>query len=291
MTVTHHRAYMAELPPDVRATASTKWPFEVGLLYRADCIIDDSYQRPAQEAFVTEITDAFSPTLVGTLDVSARENGVFAVLDGQQRYLAMGNRGMRTFYASIYKGMSLADEAGFFFRKNRDRRGMPPFYAFRARTVAGDQEAIDIRDTVEQAGFVLGQNTNDREVIGAIKAVETAYGYVSDDRNECLSPGLRTIRGSWYGRKGSLDSTLITGLGRFWSRFADEEVDLDRLNSQLAISGPSGLLGMARDRYATVRGATGKASMQWLVARSTAEVYNQQLERKLRLDLKRLGVV
>lgn len=270
------RPAIAELPELEANRAHAEWPFDVGLVPLRNLVVDDTYQRPPSHEFIARMASQFDPTLVGTIDVADRGKGIYAVLDGQQRFFAMTQVGKTACYCSIYSGMTLADEAGFFYRKNRDRKAMKPFYSFRARKIAGDEEAAQITDVVEAEGFILGPTTNDREVIGAIRAIEIAYGYQSEFREESLSPALRTVRESFFGRKGSLDATLLQGLGRFWQVVSDDEITDERLHEALGTVGPSGLLGMARDAAAsTPRSSKGGVSMPWLVARKTGEIYNR----------------
>lgn len=270
-------AVAATLPRADKLRAQAEWPFEVGLVYVRDLLVDDTYQRPPHHRFISEMAANFDPTLVGTIDVNARKGGVFAVLDGQQRLGAMTQVGKTACYCSIYTGMSIQDEAGFFFRKNRDRKSMKVYYAFRARTIAGDAEAIAIRDTVEAQGFTLGESSNERDVIGAIRAIEIAYSYSSPHRDESLTPALVTIHKSVFGRKGSLDAWLIQGLGRFWQNYADSEVDQKIVQETLSELGPTNFLGRVREKQVTSStGGVRGVSQPWVAARVLVDEYNRR---------------
>lgn len=287
---------LASLPEQQENRAKAEWPFEVGLTYLADMIVDDEYQRPPHHQFIAEGASHFDETLVGCIDVNRRTNGQLAILDGQQRFRMMQQVGKTTCFAAIYEGMNLADEAGFFYRKNKDRKSMAPYYGFRARTVAGDPEAIEIRMAVEAQGFVLSSSSNDREAIGAIRAVETAWTYSSEYREEALTPTLQTIRDSVFGRKDSLSSWLIMGVARFWQNYSDEEVERDQLSGVILPIGATGLIGLARDRQA-VASSSGRprSSLPWTIARILAEEYNRRIrggrrgDFQGRLDINRLA--
>lgn len=289
----------AELPPVERRRASAEWPFEIGLVRLDHLLIDDTYQRPPHDLFVKEIADDFDPTLVGCIDVSERAKGKYAVLDGQQRLLGMLEIGKTACYCSIYKDMSIPDEAAFFYRKNKDRRTMKPYYSFRARVVAGEPDAVAIQAITSQQGFILGDSTNQAEVIGAIKSAEIAYHLDSEFRTESLSVTLRTIRESIFGRKGSLDSWIIQGIARFWQVYSDEEVKhLSELHRALSELGPMDLVRNAREAYIPVSGratfSSNRISMPLCTARVIVSVYNKTVNPKGRgasgdrLDLKKL---
>src|SRR5262252_750846 len=135
--------------------ATTEWPFAVELLPLADLLVDHKYQRPPQQAFVDKLISEFDETLVGILDVAHRGNGTHAILDGAQRYQAL-LKFKQTAWCAVYKGMSLAEEAMFFYRKNRNRRSVHPFYQFRALMVTGDKQSLAINKIVEDTGYKLG---------------------------------------------------------------------------------------------------------------------------------------
>lgn len=290
-------AIAAVLPRQDKLRAEAEWPFSVGLVYLRDLVVDDTYQRPPHHRFISEMAASFDPTLVGTIDVNKRKGNTHAVLDGQQRLGAMTAVGKTACYCSIYTGMTLEDEAGFFYRKNRDRKSMKAYYAFRARAVAGDKEAITIRKKVEAQGFTLGEASNERDVIGAIRSVEVTYGYASDYRSESLSAALYTIRHSVYGRKGSLDSWLIQGLGRFWQNYADDEVDDKTVEAILSDFGPTNFLGRVREKQVTTStGGRQGVSQPWTAARIIADEYNRRTRGTARgrsfkgkLDLNRIS--
>lgn len=236
--------------------ARAEWPYEQALIYLDACIVDDTYQRPGQTSFVRSLVENFDETLVGSLAVNERKNKRLAILDGQQRFLAMGTVGKTSCWASVYRGMSVKDEAGFFYRMNKDRKTMESYYGFRARRVAGDPVAEMITMIVESEGFSIAHSSNDNDVIGAVRSLEVAYHYTSDVRDDALAPTLRTIRESIYGRKNSLNTWIIQGLARFWSLTADDEVDRKVLNDIIADYGPGGLMAMVREKQAQQRGRT-----------------------------------
>lgn len=230
---------------------STEWPFEVKLVELASLVVDDRYQRPVQERFVATMAEEFDETLVGCIDVSDRADGTHAILDGQQRVSAM--RILPTpktaCYAAVFEDMDLEDEAGFFYRKNKDRRAMKGFYGFRARLVAGDLDATGIDDVVRSEGFELGEKTDNVKVIGAISTVETAWGLHSNHRSEALSPALRTIAKTWPGREDSLSAQVIAALARFWGDYPDAAVNEMVLTRALEeIGSPGNWIGLGRER-------------------------------------------
>lgn len=274
--VTDEQAVDAAREPDERPVitveAGDEWPFTVELLPLDAMIVDRTYQRPVEERFVGGIVDDFDETLIGAIDVSDRKGTeVYAILDGQQRWEALKRVGKRTCYAATFPDMDLQDEAGFFFRKNKDRRTMQGYYGFRARVVAGDLGAIGVKDTVEAEGFRLGPKTDHEDVLASVAACETAWTWSSEHRDESLTPALRTIRENWRGQKGSLQASTILAFATFWRRYPDELVDEQTLKDSLGfLSTPLNLINLGREKRAQ------SPSLAMAMAEHVAETYNRR---------------
>jgi hypothetical protein len=245
------------------------WPFTVELLNLKDLMVDQTYQRPPQETFVQSIVDNFDEILVGTLDVAERKDGTHAILDGAQRFEAL-QKFKANVWCSVYKGMSIKDEAQFFYRKNRNRRGVHPFYQLRALIVTGDKTAIAINRIVESEGYKLEVGGVPDHIITAIRAVEDCYAMNSLQRKESLSPTLHVMRQCFYGRKSGKEGELIKGLGKFFQPFGDNEIDMDWLIDVLAGQNPQTLIGRATDKAQTSR----HPRAYWL-AKDIVEIYNR----------------
>jgi hypothetical protein len=251
------------------------WPFDVDLVPVSKLFADTKYQRPPLEPFIERLVREFDETLVGAIDVSARSDGRYAILDGLQRFSAVKKVGKATVHCSIYRGMTLAEEAEFFVKKNRDRRSVHPYYTFRARLVSGEKAVKQIDRIVRKHGFKLGVGAGPDDVITAIRAVEDSHAYTSVPRPRgALDPALQTIRESFFGRKGAKEGEIIRGLGRFWQAFYDEEVDYGLLLDKLAAVGPLTIIGRAKDRLVGKRGH----SAGYEVAREVVKVYNTGLK-------------
>jgi hypothetical protein len=246
-----------------------EWPFAVELIKLGDLLVDLKYQRPPQEAFVVKLITEFDETLVGVLDVAERENGTHAILDGAQRYQALLKH-KKAAWCAVYKGMSISDEAMFFYNKNRNRRSVHPFYQFRALLVTGNKQAVHISRIVSSEGYKLGIGAAQDDVITAIRATEDAFLMRSLARQESLSAALRVMRACFYGRRGGKEGELIRGLGRFFQPFEDELIDLPWLIDKLAGQNPQTLLGRAEDKAETTR----HPRAYWF-AKDVVDIYNR----------------
>lgn len=270
-------------PRGVGRDAMTEWPFQVKLLARRQLILDESYQRAAKPQFVRDLVLRFDERLVGTLDVSDRGGGSYAILDGNQRNTAMEQLGKQRCWCAIYEGMTVKDEAEFFLHKNRDRQVVHPYYHLRARIVAGHEDALHIERIVGDHGFKLATSSGSPDSLAAIKSVEAIYHLQSDVRENLLGATLQLVREVFLGRKGATDAEMLRGVAAFLARFSDSEIRWDHWKDALAASGPALIRGRARDATPSGRGESGYA-----IARVLVEVHNTGLPRGQRLDAKRL---
>lgn len=270
---------VAERKHSQRKVWQAEWPFEVELL-PLHKLFAEEYQRPVIDPFVTQKVKEFDPTLVGTLDVSSdAESSRYAILDGLQRSEIVARVGKKAVWCSVYHGMTFEERSAFFLKKNRERRNMHPFYALRARRLAGEGAAGAIFAIAKRTGFVLAATSSTQDGIVAVGAVEDAYGMRSLVREEALTPTLKTVRNSFPGRAGATEGTLLRGLGRFWQAYADDEVNVDRLYETLAAAGPKTLVG-----YATDRVQTSRHPKAFLTAQEIVRIYNKGLKREAKLN-------
>lgn len=272
----------------VELPAGKEWPFTMKLIEVTACFADERYQRPPGQRFVRDIVLNFDERLVGAIQASAREDGRFALLDGQTRWLAMQIIGKHRCWAAIYEGMDLAAEARFFYRVNKHRKTVSPFYGFRARVLSGEEKAVAIQAAVEAAGLKIRPDTSgERGQVAAVAALETVYDTPSAVREDTLAPVLAVLGTTWKGLKKSTDSELLRGLGRFFAVYADSEIVPDHLEDQLQALGPQLVIARARDVGGSVaspsKRATGLSAARALVA-----IYNTGLARSSRLDPARL---
>ena len=223
------------------------WPFTVELLQLKNLMVDLTYQRPPQENFVQQIVENFDEILVGTLDVAEREDGTHAILDGAQRFEAL-KKFKTNVWCSVYTDMDITDEAMFFYKKNRNRRSVHPFYQFRALMVTGDKKSIAINRIVKSEGYQLGIGGIPDDTITAIRAVEDCYEMRSLQRKESLSATMHILRQCYFGRKSGKEGELIRGLGKFFQPFGEDEIDTDWLIDCLSGQNPQVLLGRAADK-------------------------------------------
>jgi hypothetical protein len=257
----------------------SEYPFTLEMVGLPSLFMDERYQRPVDESWVQKnIVDQYDPGQIGALDVSARASGEYAVLDGGRRWTGLSIIGTKTAPCCVHYGMSVADEARFFYKKNKDRQNVHPYYQIRARIVMGERKARRINKIVSECGYRLYIASSTENDIPAIGAVERAFEMSSIAREESLTPTLTTMRRCFLGRDKGTDGQIIRGLSRFFQNYYDDEIDLDTLDKLLTEIGPSLLIGRAQDQLASGRGGGSHAAA---IARILLDLYNRSGAKKL----------
>lgn len=175
-----------------------------------DLFVDPSYQRTLDEKRVDRIASEFDPALLGTLEVSAR-NGRSAVFDGQHRLAALRKIGRRSAPCIVHKELSVADEARLFVQLQTERKALPPLDRFRARIVAGEEQAIAIERIAKAAGYEVSGNRTTSS-IGAVTALDRTFAL---DKTGDVLAGALDLLSIWRGEPKATDGALIQGLGLF----------------------------------------------------------------------------
>lgn len=178
--------------------------------------VDDRYQRELNEARVKKIAETFNPAQLGVLEVSTREDGMFAVFDGQHRLAALQQVGWTDAPCLVHQDLTADDEAKLFIRLQSDRKSVTPLERFRARLFSGDETAVVIDKVTRLAGFHIGGH--DPYGIKAVTAVEAVYRREGPD---ALLNGLAAIHNLWGGDERSTNGHLIQGMTQFLLRYSN----------------------------------------------------------------------
>lgn len=213
---------------DTPARPPADWPYRFDLVPLDRLFVDVEYQRPLT-SFVESVANDYNPALIGTLIVSERRNGRFAIVDGQTRTEGARRNDEAVLPCLVYSGLSRAQEAELFADLQTKRRGMATYLRFRAALVAKRPEAIAIAALVQNAGFELDVEETPKTV-RAIAALE--YVYRRDPA--LLDRVMHLIARAWpdpdveYRASGE----MIRGLAVFLTR--ETKVDEKRLVERLS---------------------------------------------------------
>jgi hypothetical protein len=205
-----------------------EWPCKFAYVACESLFVDHEYQRAPNLAWVRRTAENFDPNLFGVL-VASKRNGVYALVDGQQRWMVLKALGMRTAPCMYYEGKTKEEEARIFVAMNFDRKMVNAWYHYRALRFAGDERILDVEGIVQEAGFVVGAKAGEKDSIiqspaalmsiydGSVDAISTSSTLSGP---EILARTLAIIDGAWGEKMGpgwrlAKSSSMIRGVARW----------------------------------------------------------------------------
>ena len=181
-------------------------------------IVTEQYQRILNMKNVAGIVKNFDPAKLGVLVVSHREDGTYAVLDGQHRLTALRRLGYDAANCIVLEGMTIQQEADYFRRQNENKQSLRINDTFNASLWAEDAESLRIKELMDKYGFRHGKSGQPMCIcaIGALQRILRRFG----DRT--LELTLACIAATWPHDSTILRCEMLAGLGEFWRRYGEK---------------------------------------------------------------------
>lgn len=177
--------------------------------------VDHRVQRPIDESRAADIARELDLTAVGTLVVSARDNGQFILLDGQHRVAGLRMAGHKHYHArcDVRRGLTLAEEAHLFRRLNRTRRPTQVIDHHRG-VVEGDPEAVGINEILTRFGWELGQGRRRKGVVLAVDALRQIWRMPGGP--DLLNATIWTLTKAFGDSPDAVRREMLLGTAGFW---------------------------------------------------------------------------
>jgi uncharacterized protein DUF6551 len=200
-------------------------------------------QREFVERQAAVYAQNFDLEALGYPVVSFRD-GVWYIVDGQHRVAALRMMGWddQQIECEVYEGLSEADEAELFLKRN-NRRAVRPFDKFKVAVAAGREAESDINRIVMTLGLKVSEQPDD----GCIQAVTALLRIYGSYGAPTLSRTLRIARDSYAKDRDALRGDVLMGLGLVVGKYngqLDEQTTIAHLAK--VSGGPLGLVGKAR---------------------------------------------
>lgn len=198
-----------------------------------DLSLDAAYQRSvdnhASQRLIASIAANFDWRLCAPLIVSRRADNVFVVIDGQHRAMAAQLRGMDDLPCCVHTYDSVEDEAKFFIAANRSRKPMNRLDDFHAAIVAGDSDAHQVRQLVEDAGLAIARNTASASwKPGEIAFTASIASTLKKHGAEIVSAALTSIAEAFPDQKVVHSGSIFLGIVKVLAS-PPEGLDRDRM--------------------------------------------------------------
>lgn len=232
--------------------------------------VDSNYQRELDRGKVERMLAEFRWDHFGSVILAPKDDGRFAVTDGQHRTkVAELHPRITHVPAMIINRSGTQAEAENFLVINRDRKAVTPIERYWAGLAAGDVAAARIRTVLESAGCDVAPDSGiyKPHLTNAVTAIGRALERYGD---KAVRQALETIRKAWPKHDKALRGTLIVGLARVIE--ANPKIDLDRMANMLR---PKSFDEMTAHAEA-LRKISGGDTIT-VLSRTLADLYNKGL--------------
>lgn len=230
----------------------------------------DLYQRPVKEGRINRtLREGFDADKLGCIMLSLREDGRYAILDGNHRVQMARKVGITALFARIFINLSYEQEAAYFRAFNTVN--LPTAMdRFRARVEEREPEALEMVAILEQHGMRVAFHGEAVGAVGAVAALDRLY---IDLGPQGYYDVVNLIHRAWGNERRAWIGPMIDGVRQFWIRYR-EEADIARLEDRLKLVHPEDIL-----RNASV-GLVKRGSAGSRIGRQIAEAYNQGLRNR-----------
>lgn len=183
--------------------------------------VDHAYQRPEQTKLVGEIVANLRPQLLGTPEVSDRGDGTYAIMDGQQRWLAVSALDApSTLRCNVHTGLTREEEAELFVALNKKRKQVSALERFLAEVFHGEPQASKINELVQGVNMDIGKlrSGTPETRIEAVSTLERIVSWKPVTPDADQFQGLRdtlNVMQIWRGDPKSNHTHWIMGIAYF----------------------------------------------------------------------------
>jgi hypothetical protein len=139
---------------------------------------DKLYQRPLVQTMINRIYKDFDPRLLATIIVSEREDGRYAILDGNHRVAAAKKAGLTSISCVVHKNLTVEQEAKMFSDLNQVRKKVPLWEIHKARILYGAPDSLFIDRIFKECNLEVvagSKGQKGKTKTGVISALEPVY--------------------------------------------------------------------------------------------------------------------
>lgn len=199
----------------------------------SDLGIDREYQRRVSDngrARIVKIVKTFTWTRFGALIVSETAEGGLAIVDGQHRAIAAALLSLEEVPAIVVRSHDRSSQAMDFVGINTVRTTVASIDKFRARVAAGDSDAIEVAEALDNLGI-----TTDVPAGVALKVRETRAVVTLEKLQKRFSRGvvfttLETLIEAQPEEPNLLSAFAIEATAVVVAKMIEAERDLSRLD-------------------------------------------------------------
>lgn len=251
-----------------------KKEINISLIDTEKLIIDHRYQRPIVEIRLKEMISFFDINAFGTLIVSDRKDGTFAVIDGQHRLTAARKKNIEMIPCEILYNLSVHQEAEMFLKINVNRGPIKSSNKFKAELMTKNHEALQLKKIVEKVGLSIYLDEGKKGKTNQIRCVNLLKS-IQKESPDLLEFTLKIVKNIWDGEIDSLNQTIIGGFWKFLS-FYKEKIDVNDLTKKMQTVSSNKIFREMKSASETIEG-----NRYLISAMIILKYYNKNRKKKL----------
>lgn len=264
--------------------------FGIEWLETEKLFIDRNYQRPLVPTVIRNISENWDWRAIRTLAVSMREDGNYAVMDGQQRLTAARENDIKQLPCQVYIDLNEKQEAELFLKLNNSRKPSANDL-FRAKIAEEDPGAMAIVHAVNLCGWELDLENENRQsaMTGREFAARTIHSattltQIYESGGLTLLMNTLQICHSWHGQHLAASADMMHGISSLLTKYRGK-IDTSKLVEKLRDETPGGILAKA-SQYATAERSIsgGQFSRKKAVIIVLKAIYNRNQRTEFRLE-------
>lgn len=237
------------------------------------------YGRPLVVARVQQIVRSFDEKAIGTIYLSIRADGNYAILDGQHRIAAANLKGLTTLSSRVFIDLTYEQEAALYVKFATVNK-QTSLDRFKARVEAREPLALDILDILNSTNLTISYSG---QSAGTLQAVSTLEAIYKKGGRAHLRNVLTTIYHSWKDQPRAYVLPILYGISMFLQRYNNDntqpKLDWTRLYSKLHQLTPEILIA----KSSQLKGVISQAESQAVVGMVILYEYNSGLHKQNKL--------
>ena len=229
---------------------------------------DHTYQRELDERRVDKMAHTYQVALVGIIEVSARPDGRYAVLDGQHRWACVRNVHATdarppSLPCRVHTGLTSTEEAVLYHQLNTTRKQLTGWDRWVARRAAGDQAVLDIEACAHRHDYRVDM----REKPAVIRATRALENITNLGGIRLLDRVLDVVRAAYSDDQTALDGAILGGIAHILNSYTTDELDTARLIECLSGIVPRQLAARAVAQREIHRGTNDRLTAHVIIER------------------------
>lgn len=211
------------------ANAATFGNIKAAYLPASALFVDENYQRKPQHK-LNRIAANWDDNKCGFLEVSYRqETGMFAIIDGQNRFMAGKIAGRDRFPCHIVMDIDVLEEARRFAKQDENKTIVSTFDKFKAELFSGDPDAMLLKSICDKFNIKIRSSVNYHT--GCLRSITDAKRTLKSAGEKGLSWCFSVIKeAGWHNVKNAYHYIVMSALRNVFMSIDSDDCELVKKN-------------------------------------------------------------